>query len=222
MTARVEHLTPDPGSGRPPHFKVSAEEGGVSINFERESGALWLFAYGPAGGDRGAVVFPPRQAEAVKLWVAGGCRDWSPSTTGRLRFAFGGRLQFRGERWSDAGYVKGKPRPLDLSVGVGPERAAFERELAEWAKTASKPRSAVRPTRRPGPILCWLGELDIGNYTLRVAARSAADARACLREEYERQNPVPERLGVGLGFDAYFEWASGTVAPLREAVVEWR
>lgn len=71
-----------PDHGRPRVAEFRDKCGRLAVHVERDSGALWLFAEGPAGGDRGHVVFPVRMAARLGEWIAEGCRNAAPSTSG--------------------------------------------------------------------------------------------------------------------------------------------
>lgn len=60
-----------PDHGRPCIAAFTGDEGRVALHVERDSGRLWLFVAGPAGGERGRLAFGTGRADAVREWVDG-------------------------------------------------------------------------------------------------------------------------------------------------------
>ena len=71
MTVEVKRydINAAPDSGRPRIVTFTSDAGQLAVHCCRESGALWMFAIGPAGGDRGKVVFGLSRAADVLAWV---------------------------------------------------------------------------------------------------------------------------------------------------------
>lgn len=86
-----------PEHGRPKVAEFTGREGSVAVHCSREDGSLWLFAKGPAGGDRGGLAVPLESAGELWLWaenptplmpVGGG---WLAVRRGKLHVAARGR-----------------------------------------------------------------------------------------------------------------------------------
>jgi hypothetical protein len=71
MTVTTERHEADPTHGRPRILTIKGREGEVSVHVDRESKALWLFATGPRGGDRGRWAVAPSRTTEVQHWLAG-------------------------------------------------------------------------------------------------------------------------------------------------------
>lgn len=123
----MERIRPNPEHGRPVIALLTSRDGQVSINCARETGALWLFATGPYGGDRGHVVLGLSRADAVLAWLdapdgllLGGASSSWLSLRGKV-LHLGGRAAARG----------GLKLTLDDDV-----RDEFLLCLREWASVA--------------------------------------------------------------------------------------
>lgn len=73
-----------PDHGRPRVMELRGKPGVLGLHCKRDDGSLWLFAVGPAGGDRGEVVVPVRYAPQLAAWLDGEARGAMPSTMGVL------------------------------------------------------------------------------------------------------------------------------------------
>lgn len=83
-------LSPD--SGRPRVLELHGPEGKLAVHCERATGALYVYATGPRGGDRGYVAFGQNRAGEVLALVEGaddgealyGAGSWLELTAARV------------------------------------------------------------------------------------------------------------------------------------------
>lgn len=74
MAVEVERFNIDehPEHGRPLVVRFTGKKGRLEVRVERSNGALWIFATGPQGGERGQVVVSPTRAgDAIAFTEAG-------------------------------------------------------------------------------------------------------------------------------------------------------
>lgn len=74
MAVEVERFNIDehPEHGRPLVVRFTGKKGRLDVRVERSNGALWIFATGPMGGERGRVAISPRRAgDAIAFTEAG-------------------------------------------------------------------------------------------------------------------------------------------------------
>lgn len=64
-------ITRHPEHGRPRVVEFRSPAGKLVVHCSRDDGSLWMFAVGPAGGDRGQVILPVRRVADVEAWVDG-------------------------------------------------------------------------------------------------------------------------------------------------------
>lgn len=123
---RAERHESNPEHGRPKIASFTAREGALAVHCNRDDGALWLFATGPAGGDRGQLVFPLRRAGELLAWtsqpaalLSGGGSGWMSLRNGVLVVGVSG--------WS---------RQLKLPFGDAADELLLC--LREWAQTVDR------------------------------------------------------------------------------------
>lgn len=92
MSVTVERFDVDavPDHRRPRVASFACREGALNVHVSRDDGSLWLFAQGPAGGDRGRMVIALKQAGDLREWLDVGSRPRAEASSRRMPFG-GGR-----------------------------------------------------------------------------------------------------------------------------------
>ena len=144
MTVERFDIDEHPDHGRPLVARFKGEGGALHVHVKRDDGSLWVFGYGPAGGDRGTWVCHLRRAGQLAEWLDG---DISGGEWG-IRGLSGGQgyvLSVADGEGAREGMRKLRLRKLGslsaravLSVFVKPEEAdEFVTCLREWATAAA-------------------------------------------------------------------------------------
>jgi hypothetical protein len=132
----AERFEPNSEHGRPKIASFTSPEGAIAVHCDRDDGALWLFAHGPSGGDRGRLVFPLSRAADLLAWTEASDGLISGGARGRMALR-DGRLIVGVTGWS---------RTLNLPFGDAAEFLLCLREWAladEWALAAGPVDAAV-------------------------------------------------------------------------------
>lgn len=116
-----------PDSGRPVVLELHGPEGKLAVHCERGSNALYVYATGPRGGDRGYVAFGPKRAGEVLSLVAG-------ADDGEALYGAGAWLELTAAR------VELRPHAQHgwRMTLVGEAREHLLACLREWAATAKR------------------------------------------------------------------------------------
>jgi hypothetical protein len=96
VSVTIERFAPDPSHGRPRVMALSSKAGTLNVHVQVEDRSLWLFAVGPAGGNRGDLAFGTKRAGEVLAWTQaperplGGVRGYMVIRNGSLIVGMGG------------------------------------------------------------------------------------------------------------------------------------
>lgn len=181
MTVKVDRFDPDavPDHKRPRVMQFTAREGSLSVHCSRENGSLWIFATGPAGGDRGTMTVPVARAGDLLTWVG--------RSGERGAFQAGGAsLSLRGQ-YPGVKVAEGE-RLLVVSRSTGrrvwrmrmDSEAADEllRCLVAWAKEAERGAAPERVVHENGDWTIEATRLDNGVRSFELRGPKGEDELA--------------------------------------------
>lgn len=179
-------INDEPTHGRPCIAMFTGRAGQLAVHCDRDDGTLWLFAHGPAGGNRGRLALGLQRAGEVLAWLddpttlLSGVHAWMTLRDGKL-------------------YVRRNGSTVAWQMPFDPAGLAeFEGCLREWAAAVERKRARLALAKIATAFLPdgWTVErLDgFGAGVTRVRAGVADVSVECLRRRFVVRDAAAERV----------------------------